>query len=749
MTQSSFGFEKQTGNSTVRSYPLGSRHSSGSAAQRRPGRLQRAVSAAIGASLLLGSQWASAGGPPIPFDNYTVNNGTVSATCPTTSDGVTAICTDETSDNGLLQRRVVVPSGVHKGTYLQFILTDSGVSGDAQASPFSAARGSLNFSNEDFIQLNHRGDGIASKQTIIDSNFATATKEDRFVNDQTYLFGWAQTGIDPWVFTTQSISQLDYSLDPLNPTLLFDSSAEITNNGGPVTGPTPTGQAKTVLSQYVDLTDLSGTGSQQFNYAQATGQYNPTAGSATLPGGSGTGSISWNANEDVSALWIGQSINALSLGDFGLTRFNNNTTGTMTRKVDLALGSLPTSPSVWPIPPFAPLPVLNPSPVTTTPTATVAAPSALTPSFASPSSTTVVTGAAPVSLPVQYNQWTVSNGVFSVAPCPSGATCSPPIVNEGGVFQRNVTVAGVTYIQTIVTDPTATGDGAAPEFTPGALAFKSETFVKASSAGGTGIASNLQIAEEDLSYLNAPTNTPLPTTGGQFGYSTQIKTGWAHAAGSSDPLLVVNQRVTVPDRNGQQTTSMDDRFHMELGEQAGDIKVDIAAVVGTNAVADTVSSLPASLVPESNCIASGGTPVYSGTTYVSCTTTIPGNGYGNPIMFNSSLVAGSFQQTSHALTDPFLLPSNSGNIAWNTGDAIQATWVGGSYLTSTPFSPSVVGATSYTNQSTGARTAYADVKVPVINPLASPNPDSWVAPFTPPSLSYQSSGYVPPPTPGP
>ncbi len=742
----SFGFAKRTDSNTQQSPDsrpntpfLPSRHH----------RLRTSIRMLLGASIVVSAQMAQAGGPPIPFDGYTVNNGTITANCPVVG-GVAAICTDETSDNGLLQRRVVVPSGPKAGTYLQFILTDTGVSGDASASPFSAARGSLNFTNEDFIQLNHRGDGIASKQTIIDSNFTSSTKEDRFVNQQTYLFGWAQTGIDPWVFTTQSISQLDYSADPLNPTVLFDSSAEITNNGGPITGPTPTGQAKTVLSQYIDLTDSGGTGSQQFNYAQASGQYNPTPGSVTLPGGSGTGSVAWNANEDVSALWIGQSINALALGNFGLTRFNNNTSGSMTRKVEFNLGSLPASPSVWPIPPFAPLPVLNASPVTTSATATVAAPSALTPVFSSPSSTTVVTGATPVSIPIPYNSWTVNNGVFTVAPCPSGATCSPPIVNEGGVFQRNVTIAGVTYIQTIVTDPTATGDASAPEFTPGALAFKSETFVKASSTGGTGIASNLQIAEEDLSYLNAPQSDPLPTTGGQFGYSTQIKTGWAHAAGSNDPLVVVDQRVTVPDRNGQQTTSMDDRFHMELGEQAGDIKVDIASVVGTVATPDTVSSLPAILVPEANCIAAGGTPVYSGATYVSCTTTVPGNGYGNPIMFNSSLVAGSFQQTSHALTDPFLLPSNGGNIAWNAGDAIQATWIGGNYLTTvTPVSPAVIGATSYTNQSTGARTAYTDVRIPGINDTANPNPDSWVAPFTPPSLSYQQTGYTPPPTPGP
>lgn len=103
------------------------------------------VLAAIG--LIFYCAWigrASAGGPPIPFDDYSVTDGVISANCPEVG-GVQAVCSDGISDNGMLQRSIEIPSGVNQGSYIQFILTEPGVTGDAAAAPFIEDRGILFF----------------------------------------------------------------------------------------------------------------------------------------------------------------------------------------------------------------------------------------------------------------------------------------------------------------------------------------------------------------------------------------------------------------------------------------------------------------------------------------------------------------------------------------------------------------------------------------------------------------------------
>lgn len=711
-------------------------------------RVQRSVRLAIAVTLLSGQQLAFAAGP-VAFDGYTVSNGSVSAGCPaTTSNGAPITsCVDTVSDNGMLQREITVGGvSAEAGKYIQFILTDIGVSGDAAAAAFTASRGTLNFTNEDFVKMNNRGAGIASQQRLIESTMVSATIEDRFEMAQEYEFGWARSGLTPWVSTFEDISQVDYSVNPTNPDVIFQSRADVISNNSLFSTDIDVG-----LTQFVDLTDANGTGNQGFKFKRVAGQFQNTAHTAPaiLPGGTNGGNITWAVGEDISALWLGQNITNMANAGFDHVRYTNNTLPTQSTQLTNLGVNATNSPSSWSNPPFGPAPTLTAPTVTAT--ATVSAPTALAPTLPSPASPTVITGATAVTLPLPYNNWTVSNGVFTVPACPATATCSAPIVNEAGVFQRNVTVAGVTYIQTIVTDSNATGDAAAAEFTANSLAFRAETFVKASSATGSGIASNLQIADSDLSYKNVDptTNSVMPTTGGEFGYSTQLKTGWAHAAGSSDPLLVVDQRVTVQDNNFLHTTSMEDRFHMELGENVNDRKIDTSSVVGTTATADGGTS---SIIIDPNNAAHVASCGILGGTVIGNSCVIPGtagSGFNNPIMFNSSYVSGSFQTTSR-VPDPFNpLLSNGGDIGWSAGDAIQATWVGGRYVTTDPYGPSVIGATSYTNYSTGDRTAIASVNLPTVTGSAgNPNPDSWAAPFVPPALSY-SNTYTPPATPGP
>ena len=720
-------------------------------------------------SLSIGS--ALAAGQPIPFDAYTVNNGAISTSCPTLTVG-TVTCKPGVDDNGMLQREITVSgTGSVDGTYLQFIVTDPGVTGDAGAAPFSAARGSVNFSNEDFVKMNHRGDGISSRQTLISSNMLTPALEARFVNQFDYRFGWAQTGTDPWIHTTQDISQVDYSANPTSPTEVFSSAADITSSGNLFNS-----DLDIDITQYIDLTDTFGTGDQQFKYKKVSGQYqatfNPT--NPVLSGGTNGGNITWSPFNSITATWIGQDLSAGGVpggGKFGYTKFANldylptiNNTS-ITNLTD-------NTPLIWPnsgplMQPFGPTPTLITAPLMISPTATITAATGLAPTVAAKSPLSAApTGPGATLIP--YNQWTVANGVYTLPPCPLGVTCGRIIVNEAGLLQRYVTIAGIEYIQTIVTDTNATGDPTAADFSVGSLAFKAETFVKTNSISGTtanGIANNIHIAEQDLAYKNVSpgisgSGAPLPTTGGQFQYNIALKTGWANG-GPLDPKIVVDQRELVPDNNFNHTSSMENTFHMERGATRADKKIDISTVVGTiNGIDGPTTTSPLTFADTTACMANFNSGVglgfISASAVPSCTlvgTTyqlsyyVPGSGFVDPIMFNTSIVKGDFQNTVHAVTDPALL-NNGGNIAWSAGDAIQATWVAGAYITSDPFGPAQISSTSYTNLSTAATTSNTFVAGPPGTtplPIVVTGPDSWINPFTPSGGMVYSSTYVPPP----
>ena len=122
------------------------------------------------------------------------------------------------SDEGMYQRKVsITNAGSLNGEFIQFIMVDPGVTGDPTQSPFTAGRGSLQFTNEDFVKQNNQIGGISSKQIIIEStnpdpttNPPTAsTIENRIVLTTQYNFGWANGNLDPWVMVTQDIDQLD------------------------------------------------------------------------------------------------------------------------------------------------------------------------------------------------------------------------------------------------------------------------------------------------------------------------------------------------------------------------------------------------------------------------------------------------------------------------------------------------------------------------------------------------------------
>ncbi len=181
-----------------------------------------------------------------------------------------------------MQREITVTGsgGDFDGTYMQFIITDTGATGDAAASAFSTARGNLNFTNEDFIKINNRGGGLASKQTIIESKFDSATLiEDRFSATTTYKTGWAQGfgKIDVWVDILQNTSQLKYDGDKgvaASAYELYDETAVVQGDGP------STDNTRVEVSQRLYLEGTPGAGGdaiQKFKYTRISGVYTDAA----------------------------------------------------------------------------------------------------------------------------------------------------------------------------------------------------------------------------------------------------------------------------------------------------------------------------------------------------------------------------------------------------------------------------------------------------------------------------------------
>lgn len=99
-------------------------------------------------------QFTWAGSNPIPFNQWTVNNGVIDTSAACATPGVS--CTVLAEDDGFLQQQVVTDSG----SYVQMILTDPGASGSPDTLPFTT---------ENFVpDKNLSGFDIANRQLIRD-----------------------------------------------------------------------------------------------------------------------------------------------------------------------------------------------------------------------------------------------------------------------------------------------------------------------------------------------------------------------------------------------------------------------------------------------------------------------------------------------------------------------------------------------------------------------------------------------------
>ena len=741
------------------------------------------LSAGLLTSMVSGTAFALSG-EPIPFDNFAAGdvgivtgvggaidttgavNGQITADCPTDLYGAgTVTCQDSVASDGMLQRQITVSGSAdptYDGTYIHFILIDNGASGDPSGSYFSTEHGSLNFIGEDFVKMNNRGEGIATKQTIIESKFDDTTfVEDRFAVSTTYKMGWARatSGLDDvWVDIVQSMSEIQYDGDITTggaygdatmATELFNEDVKMVSDGPALTN------TIVDISQRMQLIDENNDGDavQKFKHTRVTGAayvnlssddfFGLINGNPLLPGGTNSGNLIWNVGDEMAATWVSFLDDGTYNSDFALTRYENKTAATETELVAVNPGSpdqLEAGGGLYSYSPTG-LPALDAILVLydgeplwdlvwrSTGMSTYESlfkPAELN-SYVNPVSMTdysvqapsVVVGAGNLdyepnsdsTLPAQvvgdfnptdsdYNNWTVTNGVFSGVACPVAADyCAAPSVNEDGMFQREFVVNGVTYYQTImVADGTVTGDPTVADFDPGYITFRNESYVKADDSG-SGIASRMRIAEHnpDTSYQSGSTATvDMPTDGGDFTQSAAMNVGWANqgsVGGVPDPVLKVNQTLSVTDALQIGAVSMYEQFDMERGLTESDRKIVHSSNVGTREGA---------------------------------------GGFAQPIQFRSVTLRGSYQDTESLVGDPFTMVGD-GTLAvptgpqllWAKGDTLQATWVGGEYSTFSP-TVSIVGTTSFANLTASERIAYTSMVSP-------PDPDqSWlVDPFGP------------------
>jgi hypothetical protein len=524
--------------------------------------------------------------------------------------------------------------------------------------------------------------------------------------------GSAIDAAHPLVVAHEAVSVIDYS--STGPTEIFRNISDMTRRTWGYSSLTyqPIQIGDFTVDQYVAF----GNGdAQKFMKIDkyATSTHLPSATNPLLPGGTNGGDIYWLNSDPIHATWIGQMTpsTGVATGQFGFTKFESDR-----NKVALVQSPYPMvtqlssltnanpggwnaifglTPNISSVSVIQPTAVIAPSPGLTGTVAAIA-----------PQTSTGISGP-----PIAFDGYTVANGIIS-ATCPVGTGCGSPI--EGaGFLQRTIDVAGKTYFQTIITGENDTGNpavfgaidfngptGAAP--VANTLSFANESFVR---PNANGLSSKLAMKDVD-SYnsgvLTDPvTGLPIPEPINTLLTSATVNAGWAlggpaATAFDSHQLMIGEVPITF------------EFWHM----MQADIKI---AQNGSRDIG--ISQMTGTLI-----------------------------GSTDPIDFRTRILTGSYQTTAHTLGDPALLPtaptpisptitgstspavtsgaSNGGNIAWSAGDAIQATWIGGVYLSPGISGPTVISSTSYTNLSTGQSTAFMR--------LTDANPASWASPFGPP-----------------
>ncbi len=332
------------------------------------GALKSPGTASIAALVFCGNAYAA---PPVGFDGWSTNGGSITATCP-----AGFACIESTNDAGILQRDIRAPDGQK---YIQLILSEQ------------AADGSVTTS-ESFIKLNAPNGGIAAKQTY------TQSGADTWNISSILDTGWANPSGTSAIQFNQSLVT-NYLGVGYESTFSYSADQDVNGN--------KTGSFMDIwqrLTNSTALTTIVPTGQdvQTFVHRRASGTRVPSAGSATLPaanngmgmggggmGGGGMGggnpigtgmigngaggTITWQAGADVNVTWLGQlcqgcrTQNGQTMGGGGGMMFVNGDATFSYQTFDNLVDALPpiatgsivsTSPFTWPNPPFGTQPTL-------------------------------------------------------------------------------------------------------------------------------------------------------------------------------------------------------------------------------------------------------------------------------------------------------------------------------------------------------------------------------------------------------
>lgn len=718
----------------------------------------------ISASLLFSHLALSA---PPDLNQWSVSNGQINAPCPTG-----AICSDQNEDDGFLQRKVTIGTE----TYIQHIVTEPGATGGpTSASNPAFSAGSLSFSSEESV-----GQGAANGLTHGQTNLAERTllpsnREQRVVQNAT--MGDYGNGE---IF--QEVSELDVS-DPLNPVEIMKSTAWI-SGAFPDYSVRATSDGPGMDSAFSQTIDLGNGGIQGFAHQQTPRPdhpYTPDPLNPLLPGGTNGGNIPVSTNGYLYATWVGQYMPGITTpqnsGEFSVTTFRSFDRSTSTPYETKLISTADANPPPWPAtfidytpqwvldwialdPTILNDPILGPvlNGLSHQPIGDYFAqpadikgprPSVAPVAWATPTANFVpipaATPAPPTGTggpPVPLGGWTVTNGVITpTVPCPSGAVCGTPAISNG-LFMRAITVGGVKYLQTIITESNATGDPnvkpvtksnaftlpgyidpSSGRFIPtgnpdteafqnnGYLAYADETFVR---IGADGIAGRQQFASANGHNPTLYLGTRVPTEIGPVIASTTLNKGWAQG-GAGDPSMIIGMDVQDYHRLTGSTYSTSGFLNTLDMSIAGNGAKDytIAVNQSTTKISAFYSRTIEGGVQNSTRVADPLAPLLVGAGdnggANDCTTLIPGVSWV-PATMNCVGVSGS----------------GSVDIGWSPGDSLRATWIGSNY--SHTGGRTRQNTTAFTNLTSGERTEVTKMFDSYASQLADFSP--WPDPFT-------------------
>lgn len=267
----------------------------------------------MGSALLITSGAAMAG-PPTAYNGWAVSGGTItpSVSCPSTFTCGAAITGD-----GFFQRQITASDGTK---YFQTIITPTG------ATATSGALGSLAFTDENFVQQGG-GTGIADQQQVTAPS--TTANPGVFTSTTAINSGWAQGAGENAIDLHQNVTDAGTGSLTTNPNFNLDFTLQdaSTNNTAPVVGITEQVSLYTAGNPNSDPNDK-----QEFVLKQLKA---PSAGSANLIGATdssgfgsisaGTGTVSWDANNLIQSMWMGQVVTSGTGGTqaFGIQTYTN------------------------------------------------------------------------------------------------------------------------------------------------------------------------------------------------------------------------------------------------------------------------------------------------------------------------------------------------------------------------------------------------------------------------------------------